>query len=551
MSSARQTRRRSARLTRETETDAGTDSRSHLKQEVIEDSGVEPDTAVAADEETTSSKSSATAASAVSTGMSQYEAERLKTMQENAAFLATLGIAELTPKPPQIEKTKPKSKSKRKSLPANQEYDLLPKRSSRRIKGLDVDGTPLPEDPAVEQETRPSQILGDVEYISCVDDVADSEDDSGSALLKEFLAGMNDKDGKASKAHKANVKALTLKDWSHARILRTRITSVAFLPSATNVVAMVGDKSGGVGLFNLTASCKQSIARDNDDESAWTTASFHPFLSNVSAIHPDASSTNNGRALLSGYEGVVRCFDSERSAFTEVMVYPEDNMLASTAVCFNTHALVGCHADGRLSFGDLRAGKAPHEWIQCHDRKIAHGQINPQRHHILVTTSLDQSVKLWDLRMIKPKRSKSTAATPLSKGSHGKSVSSAAFSPLTGNLLVTSSLDNSFRLWDVSSDTLEQRQRIAHNNQTGRWVSHIKPSWDPKSEDYFVCGSMDRPRKLQIYDVSSGVETWYLRDEELQSIAPLTACHPSLNMICGANSSGRVYAFVDKNLTLE
>jgi hypothetical protein len=54
-------------------------------------------------------------------------------------------------------------------------------------------------------------------------------------------------------------------------------------------------------------------------------------------------------------------------------------------------------------------------------------------------------------------------------------------------------------LWhDYFSDE-PSTSRISHDNETGRWLSSFKPAFDPKDPLTFVLGSMDKPRKMEIF----------------------------------------------------
>jgi hypothetical protein len=56
-------------------------------------------------------------------------------------------------------------------------------------------------------------------------------------------------------------------------------------------------------------------------------------------------------------------------------------------------------------------------------------------------------------------------------------VSHAAFSPLGGDNIVSTSFDDTIRIWkdwSASSSCLQ----IKHNNNTGRWISPFRTTWD-------------------------------------------------------------------------
>lgn len=139
---------------------------------------------------------------------------------------------------------------------------------------------------------------------------------------------------------------------------------------------------------------------------------------------------------------------------------------------------------------------------------------------------------------------------------HEKSISSAAISP-DGKSLVTISHDDRVKLWRgdfCSSNTdITCVESMHKNNHTGRWLSTFRHVFDPKFPSTFLVGSMDQPRRIETYDITSGSESTSggvsfrhsgsLMAEDLKSVCSRNAVHPSLHIIAGGNSSGRVHLF--------
>lgn len=80
---------------------------------------------------------------------------------------------------------------------------------------------------------------------------------------------------------------------------------------------------------------------------------------------------------------------------------------------------------------------------------------------------------------------------------------------------------------------------------TGRFLSNISAVWDPKREDCFVAGSMLRPRRLEVFHESGRKQHTLADDENLSTVLPVTAFHPTRNALLGGNSSGRLHVFTD------
>lgn len=142
---------------------------------------------------------------------------------------------------------------------------------------------------------------------------------------------------------------------------------------------------------------------------------------------------------------------------------------------------------------------------------------------------------------VPPKKAALLASLP-----HGKSVTSAYWSPVTGNKLLTTCKDNRLRIWNLeaAADFAKPKPRfqIRHNNNTGRWLTAFKAVWQPGSEERFGYGSMERPRGIDFFSASKGTPVRRLSNPYVQgAISSLHAFHRTKLVLAGGNSSGRVY----------
>ena len=142
------------------------------------------------------------------------------------------------------------------------------------------------------------------------------------------------------------------------------------------------------------------------------------------------------------------------------------------------------------------------------------------------------------------------------ESAHTKSISSAGITP-DGTCMVSVSHDDTVKLWEGDftrkNDTITCTNVMRKNNHTGRWLSTFKLVFDPKLPRTFVIGSMDQPRRIEVYDIvkpKSSTKNNYtflkscsLLAEDLKSVCSRNAVHPSLNIVVGGNSSGRVHLF--------
>jgi len=95
----------------------------------------------------------------------------------------------------------------------------------------------------------------------------------------------------------------------------------------------------------------------------------------------------------------------------------------------------------------------------------------------------------------------------------------------------------------VQTGTMKITKRIRHDNRTGRWLSTFMAQWHPTTrEEMFVVGSMVKPRRIEVFEASSGNLIRGIQGDALTSVASRCCFHPSEEklIVCGGNSSGRV-----------
>ena len=167
--------------------------------------------------------------------------------------------------------------------------------------------------------------------------------------------------------------------------------------------------------------------------------------------------------------------------------------------------------------------------------------VSPVQTEYFVSPSSKGFCGIFDRRMAKNK-----LMTPISSLiGHSRAISSAFFSPQTGNNVVTVSYDNRIRLFNVQNMAEKEKKpflSLNHNNQTGRWLTTFKAEWHPKNDNVFFVGSMNRPRQIDVYTTDG--DHFNLKGEDLASVCSIIKCHPTQNIIVGGNSSGRVHVFM-------
>ncbi|XP_069077757.1 DNA damage-binding protein 2 isoform X1 [Pleurodeles waltl] len=166
--------------------------------------------------------------------------------------------------------------------------------------------------------------------------------------------------------------------------------------------------------------------------------------------------------------------------------------------------------------------------LKLHKKKVTHVEFNPRCDWLLATASVDQTVKIWDLRKMKDKKS-FLYALP-----HEKPVNSAYFSPVDGAKLLTTDQHNEIRVYS-SSDWSKPQHVIAHPHRHFQHLTSIKATWHPRYE-LIVAGRYPDPkfpgytdgelRTIDVFDGNSGEMVGQLHDSNTNGIISLNQFNP-------------------------
>jgi WD repeat-containing protein 76 len=254
----------------------------------------------------------------------------------------------------------------------------------------------------------------------------------------------------------------------------------------------------------------------------------------------------------SSYDSSIRKMDLED--FKTVQVWSpkeEDEEQAISAMdmpASDPNLLFFSTLGGGLGRYDMRDPKSEEIW-SLSESKIGGFSLHPRLPHLVATASLDRTLKIWDLRKI---TGKGDVRHPVLMGEHDSrlSVSHASWSP-AGDL-ATSSYDDTLKVYHfpdagawkpgqiVSQKEMEPKYSIKHNNQTGRWVTILKPQWQKNPRDgvhKFAVGNMNR-----FVDVfaANGQQLAQLGGEGITAVPAVAHFHPSMEWIAGGNGSGKL-----------
>uniref|UniRef100_A0A8C7Z378 WD repeat-containing protein 76 n=1 Tax=Oryzias sinensis TaxID=183150 RepID=A0A8C7Z378_9TELE len=319
----------------------------------------------------------------------------------------------------------------------------------------------------------------------------------------------------------SELKDMKITEEKVVKVVKDRIFSAAFHPCSSSLLMAAGDKWGKVGLWNLGG--------------VWGDDGVLLFEPHTRPVGCMAFSTARPTQLLSlSYDGSLRCMDVEKAVFDDVYDI-EDGLKTFAFMSHDCNTLVVGDWYGEVAIVDRRTPGNSHESLHTLDTKTLRCvSVHPlQMQYFAVAES--RAVNIYDSRCLKKTKSK---AVSLLQG-HTLGVSSAYFSPCSGNRVLTSYVI--VLLWSRAASFLCRSHR--HDMQTGRWLSKLSAVWDPKQEDCFVVGSMMRPRRVQVFHESGRLLHSFMDSENLNTVLSVTAFHPTRNAVLGGNASGRLHVF--------
>jgi WD40 repeat protein len=312
---------------------------------------------------------------------------------------------------------------------------------------------------------------------------------------------------------------------------------------------------GNMGIFDASQTPPEVTAEENGDgeedpdtpEPAITALKLHS-----RTITSFVFSADGNTLYSSSYDSSVRKFDLQKGVAVEAFApdsIDEDLPISSIAIPLSDpNILLFSSLDGSFGRHDMRTKSETEIWTLS-DKKIGGFSIHPLNPHLVATASLDRSVKIWDLRSIKGK-GESKAPSLLGEHESRLSISHASWS--AAGHVATSSYDDTIKIhslldagsWKVGHQIDESDMKptavIKHNNQTGRWVTILKPQWQTRPEDgiqKFVIGNMNR--FVDVYS-ADGEQLAQLGGDGITAVPAVAHFHPTKDWVAGGTASGKL-----------
>ncbi|XP_041798181.1 WD repeat-containing protein 76-like [Chelmon rostratus] len=463
-------------------------------------------------------------------GLSAYELERLENIRQNQAFLSSINLFQATKELKQLTQPKPSQRGFMRSQAAVKE--VLPARRSLRLQNKKAEILTLPPEPRGMLIHEQSSPLKKPPGPLPMNPINMEEGSKLPSQLLELWSEDSKEERKIEldlKGYRSAIMNMRITEDRVAKVVKDRIFSAAFHPCTGSLLMAAGDKWGKVGLWKLGG--------DWDDDGVLV---LEPHTRPVGCM---AFSTAHPIHLLSlSYDGSLRCMDVEKAVFDDVYDI-DDGLKTFDFMSHDCSTLVVGNWYGEVAMVDRRTPGNSHESLHRLDPKTLRCvSVHPlQRQYFAVAES--KVVRIYDSRCLK--KTNSQAVSQLH--GHSLSISSAYFSPCTGNRVLTSCMDDNIRIYDTSAMTTKAPllTSIRHDMHTGRWLTKLSAVWDPKREDCFVVGSMSRPRRVQVFHENGQLQHSFTDGEHLNTVLSVTAFHPTRNALLGGNASGRLHVFSD------
>lgn len=327
--------------------------------------------------------------------------------------------------------------------------------------------------------------------------------------------------------------------------------ALGFHPTEEKPIVFAGDKEGAVGVFDGSQTAPEL---DDDDE---TPQQSDPVIS-AFKIHSRTitsfvfSPTDANAVYSSSYDSSIRKMDLEKGVSVQVFAPSDDTddmpLSALDMAVSEPNLLFFSTLDGGVGRYDIRAPRSEEIWMLS-EQKIGGFSLHPLQPHLIATASLDRTMKVWDLRKIV---GKGDMRHPVLLGEHESRLSVSHASWSAGGHVATTSYDDTIKIYnfsdastwkaghDIGPKTMEPEHKIHHNNQTGRWVTILKPQWQKRPNDgiqKFVIANMNR-----FVDVfaADGSQLAQLDGEGITAVPAVAQFHPTLDWVAGGNGSGKL-----------
>lgn len=328
--------------------------------------------------------------------------------------------------------------------------------------------------------------------------------------------------------------SLSIAEEDVAKLTERRITSVFCHPTHHKLIVAAGDPDGNFGIWDVDSKGNDGLYK------------YKPHTETLIRIH--SYEEEPSKIYTGSYDGTIRYIDLQKQTFVQAFCAPENvrdmSFTDITFPVFSTSQVIVGRSDGHISSFDFRSSNSKYSWnFNLDSSKINSVQVLPSDDNILICASsgIGGYISIFDMRKFSNSKPKPIHTLQ----NHSKSIN-AAYSTPDGKYLVSISQDNTIRTWKDFTSPSCSNVITRHDNITGRWLSTFRPCFDMKQPSTFIVGSMEQPRRVQVFGITDNssmnvsiVKNFQL--ENLNSVCSRNCVHPTKDIFICGNSSGRVH----------
>ncbi|PHH60511.1 hypothetical protein CDD81_1601 [Ophiocordyceps australis] len=507
-----------------------------------------------------------------SSEMSAFERRRLENIAANKAILTEISTTAKKIIPVKKETSKTSTPRRRTRGEASKREPSRPTRMSSRLAGLGAETDSAQkralaieiEQAKAENASKKARVNSDLNLHDIIVDGKKwtNSIDGLKGLLRGAQPGVRtftkteieETTDKSLKDLQLRMSSLKLyEQWmpNDIKITPQRVYALGFHPTPDKPVVFAGDKEGAMGVFDGS----QTRPEVDDDADDFTRvdpviSAFKIHARTITSFVFSPQETNT--VFTSSYDSTIRRMDIEKGVSVQVFAPPNDHddmpLSALDMTASEPNLLFYSTLDGGVGRIDLRDPESNEMWMLS-EQKIGGFSLHPLHPHLIATASLDRTMKIWDTRRI---TGKGDYRHPILLGEHESRLSVSHASWSAGGHIATSSYDDTIKIYDfanagswkpghdIGPRAMEPKHQIRHNNQTGRWVTILKPQWQKRPLDGIQKLAIANMNRFVDVFSSDGAQLAQLDGDGITAVPAVAHFHPSMDWVAGGSGSGKL-----------
>ena len=278
-----------------------------------------------------------------------------------------------------------------------------------------------------------------------------------------------------------------------------RVTALEWHPVYHNVVAFASH-GGDIQLWNFDDSSRNVFVRGlGYGYGCITSMKFNP--ENPRYVY---TTSVDGRFLQQDLEG------RQSSVFLDTQNI--SHWWCSLDISRQHNVMVVGGNTGQAVLLDSR-GEVVRKYKKLHRGKVKYAEFCPSGRWLLATASVDHTVALWDIRMLRSGSGGSADTdrpAPLHTLRHSAPVNSATFDPHTGTRLLTTAQNSVLQVHDAGCNWEQPTTVFPHPHRHFQHMTDIVATWHPLHQDLCVVGrypekdDRDKTRTVDLIELEGG-----------------------------------------------